>query len=301
MPRPVVPILALPRKRSVTSSSARWWGMIRCASAETTSRADVHAARLQARRSPRSGPPGSTTTPLPMTGVQPGVRMPSGSGAGVLLTAGRDDGVPGVVAALVTDDVGLGGHRAGRWPCPCPRRPTGHRPAQQPDRVLVSSQIGRPRFPAAGRASAWPPSSRISAAWNPVSRPGRTSPLLPRPNPLRGSEVRSRLSRPFSRSCSRPSAPRWSPWRGSRPGDKASSLWPASTASAVAAGPVPAARPRRRCCTTAGSRRPATADAPRAGGWGCRPTTTTSGGRRGDHLTDVRPTWRAGHDPRHRP
>ena len=37
MPRPVVPIRLLPRNRSVTLSSARWYGVIRCALAETSS------------------------------------------------------------------------------------------------------------------------------------------------------------------------------------------------------------------------------------------------------------------------
>ena len=47
MPRPVVPILALPRKRSVTLSIATWYGMIRCASAEISRLAGVHAAALE--------------------------------------------------------------------------------------------------------------------------------------------------------------------------------------------------------------------------------------------------------------
>ena len=44
----------------------------------------------------------------------------------VLLVA-DDDGVAGVVAAVELDDVVDAAHRAGRWPCPCLRRPTGRR------------------------------------------------------------------------------------------------------------------------------------------------------------------------------
>ena len=50
---------------------------------------------------------------------------------GVVLVA-DDDRVTGVVAALVADDVVDLARRAGRWPCPCPRRPTGHRRARWP-------------------------------------------------------------------------------------------------------------------------------------------------------------------------
>ena len=77
MPRPVVPIRALPRNRSVTRSSARWCGMIRCASAEITSR-EVSTPRSSRPASSPISTSGSTTTPLPITGVQPGVRIPDG-------------------------------------------------------------------------------------------------------------------------------------------------------------------------------------------------------------------------------
>ena len=49
---------------------------------------------------------GSMTTPLPMTGVQPGVRTPAGHQVQrVLLAVRGDHGVAGVVAALVAHDV----------------------------------------------------------------------------------------------------------------------------------------------------------------------------------------------------
>ena len=77
MPRPVVPIRRLPRKRSVTLSRARWWGMIKCASEEMTSR-EVSTPRSSRPASSPISTSGSMTTPLPITGVQPGVRMPDG-------------------------------------------------------------------------------------------------------------------------------------------------------------------------------------------------------------------------------
>ncbi len=78
MPRPVVPILDLPRYRSVTLSRARWYGMIRCASAEITSRL-VSTPRASSASSSSISTAGSITTPLPITQVTPGVRIPDGS------------------------------------------------------------------------------------------------------------------------------------------------------------------------------------------------------------------------------
>jgi hypothetical protein len=77
MPRPVVPILALPRNRSVTLSIAMWYGMIKCASALISSGV-VSTPRTSNPASSSSSTPGSTTTPLPITFVTPGVRMPDG-------------------------------------------------------------------------------------------------------------------------------------------------------------------------------------------------------------------------------
>ena len=77
MPRPVVPILDLPRNRSVTLSISTWYGMIRCASALII-RPDVSTPRSSRPCSSSSSTPGSTTTPLPITFFAPGVRMPDG-------------------------------------------------------------------------------------------------------------------------------------------------------------------------------------------------------------------------------
>ncbi len=77
MPRPVVPSLRLPRKRSVTLSSVRLYGVMTCAAALTTSR-DVSTPRALSPSISSNSTPRSTTTPLPMIGVQPGVRMPDG-------------------------------------------------------------------------------------------------------------------------------------------------------------------------------------------------------------------------------
>ena len=78
MPRPVVPIWRLPRNRSVTLSSVRWYWVMRCAFAEMRS-FETSTPRLSSPSSSSNSTSTSTTTPLPMTGVTPGVRMPDGS------------------------------------------------------------------------------------------------------------------------------------------------------------------------------------------------------------------------------
>ena len=78
MPRPVVPILVLPRKRSVTLSMVEWYDAITCALALTTSGA-ASTPRACSASSSRNSASGETTTPLAITEVQPGVRMPLGS------------------------------------------------------------------------------------------------------------------------------------------------------------------------------------------------------------------------------
>ena len=56
---------------------------------------------ISSNRTPRS-----TTTPLPITGVHPGVRMPLGSRCSAYFcSSADDDGVAGVVAAVELDDV----------------------------------------------------------------------------------------------------------------------------------------------------------------------------------------------------
>ncbi|SIK93575.1 Uncharacterised protein [Mycobacteroides abscessus subsp. abscessus] len=77
MPRPVVPIFLDPRYLSVTLSIATWYGINRCASADKM-RPEVSIPRSSRPASSVSSTPGSTTTPLPMTLVTPGVRIPDG-------------------------------------------------------------------------------------------------------------------------------------------------------------------------------------------------------------------------------
>ena len=77
MPRPVVPTLFLPRKRSVTLSMVVWYDAITCALALTTSR-DTSTPRAASASSSRNRASGETTTPLAITEVVPGVRMPLG-------------------------------------------------------------------------------------------------------------------------------------------------------------------------------------------------------------------------------
>ena len=78
MPRPVVPILAFPRNRSLTLSRARWCGMIRCALAETSSFSQL-TPRLSRPSISSKSTFGSMTTPLPITGVTFLERTPDGS------------------------------------------------------------------------------------------------------------------------------------------------------------------------------------------------------------------------------
>lgn len=114
MPRPVVPILRLPRKRSPTLSRVTLYGVIRCA-LPLMSSLEVSMPRSLRPRSSESRTAGSTTTPLPMTGVHPGRGCRKGEGA--VRTSGRRRRLcgrhccrPG--SALHSQRI----HRAGRWP-----------------------------------------------------------------------------------------------------------------------------------------------------------------------------------------
>ncbi len=78
MPRPVVPIRRAPRYRSLTLSSERLYDAMTCAFALIRSR-DVSIPRASRPSISWNSTDRSTTTPLPMTGVTPGVRMPLGS------------------------------------------------------------------------------------------------------------------------------------------------------------------------------------------------------------------------------
>ena len=78
MPRPVVPIWRLPRKRSVTLSMVRWYDVITCA-LELTRRRETSTPRAMSASSSWNSTSMSTTTPLAMTGVTPSERMPDGS------------------------------------------------------------------------------------------------------------------------------------------------------------------------------------------------------------------------------
>ncbi len=78
MPRPVVPILRDPRNRSTTLSIVRLYGGMRCAFALTTRR-EMSTPRSTNPSSSWKSTSGSMTTPLPITGVTPGVRMPLGN------------------------------------------------------------------------------------------------------------------------------------------------------------------------------------------------------------------------------
>ena len=78
---------------------------MRCALAETSSREQSTPRAVERRRSPEQHRRGRSTTPLPITGVQPGVRMPEGSRCSAYFSPSDDDRVPGVVAAVELDHV----------------------------------------------------------------------------------------------------------------------------------------------------------------------------------------------------
>ena len=78
MPRPVVPILFLPRNRSVTLSTVEWYDAITCALPLTTS-SPSSTPRCSKASSSRNRASGETTTPLAITETQSGERMPLGS------------------------------------------------------------------------------------------------------------------------------------------------------------------------------------------------------------------------------
>ena len=78
MPRLVVPSAFLPRNRSVRRSNSWWYGIIRCALPETMSRETSTFLALNESNS-ASRTAGSTTTPLPMTGVIVGYSTPEGT------------------------------------------------------------------------------------------------------------------------------------------------------------------------------------------------------------------------------
>ena len=81
-----------------------WYGVIRCA-LPLISSFDVSTPRSFSPLSSESRTAGSTTTPLPMTGVQLGREDAGREQVQRVLLVADDDRVAGVVAALVADDV----------------------------------------------------------------------------------------------------------------------------------------------------------------------------------------------------
>ena len=117
--------------RGSARSPCRWsrlYGVIRCAFALTTRAARCRRRAPRARRSRSNSTPRSTTTPLPITGVHAG-REDARRAAGAARTSRRPMTTvwPALLPPLVAHDVVDRGRRAGRSPCPCPRRPTGRR------------------------------------------------------------------------------------------------------------------------------------------------------------------------------
>ena len=102
MPRRVVPIWSLPRRRSEAWSIAMCHGMIRCALPDSTT-TEVSMPRDSRSSSSAISTSGSTTQPPPMTETLPEM-TPLGVGADLERLVADDDCVPGVWPALVTAD-----------------------------------------------------------------------------------------------------------------------------------------------------------------------------------------------------
>jgi hypothetical protein len=77
MPRLVVPISCLPSLRSLAPSRSLWYGMIRCALHEMSRRC-VDSPSASRRSISSRSTSGSTTQPLPITGVMCGYMIPEG-------------------------------------------------------------------------------------------------------------------------------------------------------------------------------------------------------------------------------
>ena len=103
MPRPVVPILALPRKRSVTLSSVRLYGAMMCAEPLTTS-LDVSTPRASKRVDLLEQH--AEVDDDAVADDRRAARREDARRQQVqrVLLAVDDDGVPGVVAAVELDD-----------------------------------------------------------------------------------------------------------------------------------------------------------------------------------------------------
>ena len=89
--------LLLPRNRSVTLSIVEWYDAITWAFADTTSCSSTSTPSAVSASTSRNSASGDTTTPLPMTLVQPLVRH-AGQQVGGELLAVDDDRVAGAVA-----------------------------------------------------------------------------------------------------------------------------------------------------------------------------------------------------------
>ena len=106
MPRPVVPMRALPERRSRAAGRGRGGA----AGSAARSRRCSRLSRLTSTPWPRSASisassaQGSSTTPLPMTDSLPGRTTPRGQQAELVGDAVDDQRVAGVVAALEADD-----------------------------------------------------------------------------------------------------------------------------------------------------------------------------------------------------
>src|SRR5262245_4150989 len=80
MPRPVVPMLPAPRRRSRARSTARWYGRMRCACSLTRShRSSARNPRFLSASISLTSTSGSSTVPGPIMQTLPGWRMPDGT------------------------------------------------------------------------------------------------------------------------------------------------------------------------------------------------------------------------------
>ena len=106
MPREVVPIFRSPRRASLSRSSSRWYGRIRCALSLTSRRSPIAMPAAASSSISAKSACGSTTTPLPITQVIAGMEDARRQQPQHELPPVGVDRVPGVVPALIARDDG---------------------------------------------------------------------------------------------------------------------------------------------------------------------------------------------------
>ena len=183
MPRPVVPILRLPRKRSVTLSTVRVVRRDQVSVAADQQLGRVDAALVQPAQLGEQDRRVDDDTVADDRGALRARGFRKGGGA--VRTSGRRRRPcgrrccrPG--SAPHSPRI----HRAGRWPFPCPRHPTEHRAAQV--RAQAYTPSGRGMSKVRGRAAPPEPSNRcpgIDEAPGAIAQGALAPKMLPEEGP----------------------------------------------------------------------------------------------------------------------